>query len=103
MLYSHPTGALCSIRKEGKKGEVERKREGEPGGRDLLTNSNHISSRLIPLSPVSDVCTVFINGDLALNTGKQPRAMAYAIWGFFGLSRPTVSKKLSSAQPWELC
>lgn len=95
-----PTGALSSIRKERKRKLKGRRKENPE---DLLINTNHIGSRLIPPSPVSDACGVFINGDLALSTEKQTRAMAYAVQGLFRLSQPTIPKELSRAQYWEFC
>ena len=81
-----PLEPSAQYRKEGKKGEVERKREREVGGEDLLMNTHQVSPSSIPLSPVSEVCGVFSDKDLASTTGKQPRAMTYVVWGLFGLS-----------------
>lgn len=81
-----PLEPSAQFRKEGKEGEVERKRKREVGGQDLLMNTNLVSPSLIPLSPVFEVCGIFSDRDLASSTGKQPRAMAYVVWGLFRLS-----------------
>lgn len=84
LLFTPYWGYLLNTGRKGR--EVERQRKREAGGQDLLINTNHVSSGSVPRSPVSEVCGVFSDRDLASDAGKQPRAMAYVVWGLFGLS-----------------